>query len=43
MEKFHDLVAPVLGETRASELAQRLWAIEDESNVAPLVKEMAKE
>jgi 2-methylcitrate dehydratase PrpD len=43
MEKFHDLVAPVLGETRASELAQRLWAIEDESNVAPLVKEMAKQ
>jgi 2-methylcitrate dehydratase PrpD len=40
--KFHGLVAPVLGESLANELAQRLWAIEDEKNVAPLVEAMAK-
>jgi 2-methylcitrate dehydratase PrpD len=41
-EKFHDLVAPMLGEARAEELAQRLWAIEDEGDVAPLMEATAK-
>jgi 2-methylcitrate dehydratase PrpD len=40
--KFHDLVAPALGEKRARELAQRLWEIEQERSVAPLVERMAK-
>jgi 2-methylcitrate dehydratase PrpD len=37
-EKFHGLVAPVLGEARAKELAQRLWAVEEAGDVAPLVE-----
>jgi 2-methylcitrate dehydratase PrpD len=41
-EKFHGLVAPVLGEARARELARRLWAIEEAGNVAPLVEATAK-
>jgi 2-methylcitrate dehydratase PrpD len=41
-EKFHGLVAPVLGEARGDELARRLWAIEEESDVAPLIDAMAK-
>jgi 2-methylcitrate dehydratase PrpD len=41
-EKFHGLVAPVLGEARAEELARRLWAVEDESDVAPLIEATAK-
>jgi 2-methylcitrate dehydratase PrpD len=40
--KFHDLVVPVLGETRARELAARLWTIEAIDDVAPLVESMAK-
>jgi len=41
-EKFYGLVAPVLGEARAAELARRLWAIEDEGDVAPFIEAMAK-
>jgi 2-methylcitrate dehydratase PrpD len=40
--KFHDLVAPVLGEAAARDAAQRLWDIEDCANVAPLVEALAK-
>ena len=40
--KFHGLVAPVLGEARAGELAQRLWDIEALDDVAPLVEATAK-
>jgi len=40
--KFHGLVAPVLGETRAGELAQLLWDIEALDDVAPLVEMTAK-
>jgi len=35
-------VAPVWGEARAAELARRLWAIEDEGDVAPFIEAMAK-
>jgi hypothetical protein len=41
-DKFRGLVAPVLGEARAEELAQRLWAIEEEGDVGTLVEAMAK-
>jgi 2-methylcitrate dehydratase PrpD len=41
-EKFHGLVAPVLGDARADELARRLWAIEDEGDVALLIEATAK-
>jgi 2-methylcitrate dehydratase PrpD len=41
-EKFLGLVGPVLGDARAQELARRLWAIEDEADVAPLVTAAAK-
>jgi 2-methylcitrate dehydratase PrpD len=40
--KFHGLVAPVLGEARARELAARLWAIEEAGDVAPLIEMTAK-
>jgi 2-methylcitrate dehydratase PrpD len=40
--KFHGLVEPVLGAARAAELANRLWAIEEASDVRPLVESMAK-
>ena len=40
--KFHGLVGPVLGEERARELSDRLWSIEEASDVAPLVEMMAK-
>jgi 2-methylcitrate dehydratase PrpD len=40
--KFHGLVAPVLGDARAGELAQRLWDIEMLDDVAPLVEMTAK-
>jgi 2-methylcitrate dehydratase PrpD len=40
--KFHGLVAPVLGEARADELAQRLWNIEALDDVAPLVEMTAQ-
>jgi len=41
-EKFLGLVAPVLGDAHARELAQRLWAIEEAGDIAPLVEAMAK-
>jgi hypothetical protein len=34
-------VAPVLGEARAKELMQRLWAIETDTDIAPLVEATA--
>jgi 2-methylcitrate dehydratase PrpD len=40
--KFLGLVGPVLGATRANELAQRLWSIDAVSDVATLVESMAK-
>jgi 2-methylcitrate dehydratase PrpD len=40
--KFSGLVAPVLGEVLADELANRLWAIDEIGDVAPLVETMAK-
>lgn len=40
--KFHGLVEPVLGANRASELAERLWAIEQAGDVKSLVEAMAK-
>jgi len=39
--KFLGLVGPVLGEARARELTQRLWAVEASEDVAPLVEMMA--
>ncbi len=39
--KFHDLVDPVFGEKKASELAKQLWAIEDSKSVAPLIESLA--
>jgi len=39
--KFHDLVAPVLGEATAASLGKRLWAIEEIEDVAPLVEATA--
>jgi 2-methylcitrate dehydratase PrpD len=41
-EKFRLLVAPLLGEARARELAQRLWALDEAGDIAPLVEAMAK-
>jgi 2-methylcitrate dehydratase PrpD len=41
-DKFRGLAAPVLGEARCEELARRLWAIEEEGDVAPLVAAMAR-
>jgi 2-methylcitrate dehydratase PrpD len=40
--KFHDLVAPVLGSAAASNLAERVWAIDTADDVRPLVEAMAK-
>ena len=37
MAKFDGLVAPVLGERRAAELRERLWAIEEADDIRPLV------
>jgi len=42
IDKFRGLVAPVLGDARTVELAQRLWSIEEESDVAPLVEATTK-
>jgi 2-methylcitrate dehydratase PrpD len=39
--KFHGLVGPVLGDTRAQELAERLWTVDTADDVAPLVTAMA--
>jgi 2-methylcitrate dehydratase PrpD len=42
IEKFLGLVSPVLGETKAKDLSERLWNIETLDNVAPLVEDLAK-
>jgi 2-methylcitrate dehydratase PrpD len=39
--KFRTLVDPVLGATRAADLARRLWALEDCTDLRPLVEELA--
>jgi 2-methylcitrate dehydratase PrpD len=39
--KFLDLVGPVLGGTRAQEIAARLWSVEEIANTALLVESMA--
>ena len=39
--KFHDLVAPVLGAAKASDLAQRLWDIGGLDDLRPLVEATA--
>jgi 2-methylcitrate dehydratase PrpD len=36
--KFHELVEPVLGAARASEIADRLWEIETADDVRPVVE-----
>ena len=41
LAKFHDLVAPALGDARAQELAARLWDVEQMEDVAPLVESTA--
>jgi 2-methylcitrate dehydratase PrpD len=40
--KFHALVAPVLGDVRAVEIAKRLWAIEALDDVSELMEATAK-
>jgi 2-methylcitrate dehydratase PrpD len=40
--KFLGLVAPALGSSRADELADRLWSIDESADIAPLVEAMAK-
>jgi 2-methylcitrate dehydratase PrpD len=40
--KFLDLVGPVLGAARAKDLGERLWSLEEISDVAALVQSMAK-
>jgi 2-methylcitrate dehydratase PrpD len=40
--KFDELVAPVLGAARATELAERLWTIEAAGDVRPIVELAAK-
>jgi 2-methylcitrate dehydratase PrpD len=40
--KFLDLVGPVLGAAPAKELGERLWSLDEISDVAPLVESMAK-
>jgi 2-methylcitrate dehydratase PrpD len=40
--KFFDLVGPVLGAAGAKELGERLWSLDEISDVAPLVEAMAK-
>jgi 2-methylcitrate dehydratase PrpD len=40
--KFHDLVAPVLGEAKARDAAQKLWEIESVPDVSPLIEMLAK-
>ncbi len=41
-EKFYDLVGPMFGAARAKDFGERLWTIEDASDVAPLVEAIAK-
>jgi len=40
--KFLELVSPVHGETIAKTLAERVWAIEDCTDVRPLIEALAK-
>ena len=40
--KFHGLVSPVLGETRARELAERVWEIAGCDDIRPVVEMAAK-
>ena len=40
--KFLGLVEPVLGETRAKQLSERLWTVDEADDVAPLVEVLAK-
>jgi 2-methylcitrate dehydratase PrpD len=40
--KFLDLVGPVLGAARAKDLGERLWSLEEISDVAALVESTAK-
>ena len=40
--KFHGLVAPVFGDSRAHELAERLWAVDRLDDVGALVEALAK-
>jgi 2-methylcitrate dehydratase PrpD len=40
--KFLGLVGPVLGDQRAKDLSERLWAIDTTDNVAPLIESLAK-
>ena len=40
--KFLDLVGPVLGAARATELNARIWSVAEAADVAPLVEAMAK-
>jgi 2-methylcitrate dehydratase PrpD len=40
--KFEGLVAPLYGETRAKELAERLWTVETVKDAAPLIEALAK-
>jgi 2-methylcitrate dehydratase PrpD len=42
IDKFHGLVAPLFGEKRAKDLAERLWTIEAHDDVAPLIDDLAK-
>ena len=39
--KFEGLVAPLYGETRAKELAERLWTVETVKDAAPLIDALA--
>jgi 2-methylcitrate dehydratase PrpD len=41
--KFDELVAPVLGATRARELSERLWNIEMAGDVRPIVEMAARD
>jgi 2-methylcitrate dehydratase PrpD len=40
--KFLDLVTPVLGESSATELAERLWSVDQIEDVSALVRALAK-
>ena len=41
--KFLDLVSPVLGAARATDLAQRLWSIEQSKDIRSLIEATAKQ
>jgi 2-methylcitrate dehydratase PrpD len=40
--KFHGLVAPLYGEQRTKDLAERLWTIDKADDVSPLVEALAR-